>query len=62
MIVPQDSLPSLMNSFASVVDYHLLIDNLLNPLHVRLQPTCIHMAWIVLVLLGLFIKTLVLYL
>ena len=49
-IVPQDSLPSLVNSFASVVDYHLLIEKLLNPFHVRLQLTIIHMAWIVLVL------------
>ena len=49
-IVPQDSLSSLVNSFASVVDYHLLIDKLLNPFHVRLQLTLIHMAWIVLVL------------
>ena len=29
MIVPHDSLLSLVNSFASVVDYHLLIDKLL---------------------------------
>ena len=36
-MVPQDSLSSLVNSFASVVDYHLLVDKLLNPLHVRLQ-------------------------
>ena len=36
-IVPQDSLSLLVNSFASVVNYHLLIDNLLNPLHVQLQ-------------------------
>ena len=33
-IVPQDSLSLLVNSFASVVDYHLLVDNLLNPIHV----------------------------
>ena len=33
-IVPQDSLLSLVNSFASVDDYHLFIDKLLNPFHV----------------------------
>ena len=49
-IVPQDSLPSLVNSFALVVNYPLLVDKLLNPFHVRLQVTLIHMDWIVLVL------------
>ena len=49
-MVPLDSLSSLVNSFASVVNYHILVDKLLNPFHVRLQLTLIHMAWIVLVL------------
>ena len=31
-----------MNSFSSVVNYHLLIDNLLNPIHVRLRHTYSH--------------------
>ena len=34
----------MVNSFASIVDYHLLIEKLLNPFHVRLQFTLIHMA------------------
>ena len=50
MIVLKDSLSLLVNSFASVVNYPLLIDKLLNPFHVRLQLTLIHMACIVLVL------------
>ena len=37
MIVPQDSLSLLVNYFASVVNYHLLVENLLNPIHVQLQ-------------------------
>ena len=36
-IVPQDSLSLLVSFFALVVNYHILVDNLLNPLHVRLQ-------------------------
>ena len=42
-----------------VVNYHLLGDKLLNPLHVRLQLTLIHVAWIVLGFLGSCMKTLV---
>ena len=34
MFVPLDSLSSLVNSFSLVVNYHLLIEKLLNPLHV----------------------------
>ena len=42
MIVPQYSLSLLVNSFASVVNYHLLVDNALNPIHVRLQHMYSH--------------------
>ena len=42
MIVPQDSLSLLVNFFALVVDYHLLVDNLLNPIHVQLQNIYSH--------------------
>ena len=57
-MVPLDSLSLLVNSFALVVNYHLLVDKLLNPLHVRLQLTLIHMAWIVLGSLGILYEDL----
>ena len=61
MFVPQDSLLVLVNSFASVVDYHLLIDNLLN--HSMFDFNNIYSHGLDCTgSLGLFMKTLVSYL
>ena len=61
MIIPQDSLSLLVNSSASVVDYHLLIDNLLNLLMFDSNNIYSH-GLDCTSSLGFFMKTLVSYL